>query len=75
MRRSLSKKGCPYDNAVDKSTNKILKVEFVCRKSFSSTRELQAKLSGYVHWRNNFKMRSTLGCMSPVEFGKAGLSL
>ena len=75
VRRSLSKKGCPYDNAVDESTNKILKAEFVYRESFSSTHELQVKLSDYVHWYNNFRMHSTLGYMSPVEFRKAGLSL
>ena len=26
-------------------------------------------------WYNNFRMHSTLGCMSPVEFRKAGLAL
>lgn len=73
-RRSLPKKGCPYDNAVDESTNKIPKAEFVYRESFSSIREPKVKLSDYVHWCNNFRMHSTLGYMSPVEFGKAGLS-
>ena len=69
VRRSLSKKGCPYDNAVDESVNKILKAEF------ANTRELQVKLSDYVHWYNNFRIHSTLGYMSPVEFRKAGLAL
>ena len=69
VRRSLSKKGCPYDNAVDESANKILKAEF------ANTRELQVKLSDYVHWYNNFRIHSTLGYMSPVEFRKAGLAL
>lgn len=75
VRRSLSKKGCPYDNAVDESTNKILKAEFAYRESFANTRELQVKLSDYVHWYNNFRIHSTLGYMSPVEFRKAGLAL
>lgn len=30
IQRSLSTKGCPYDNAVAESTYKALKVEFVC---------------------------------------------
>ena len=38
-------------------------------------RDLQAKLSDYVHWYNNFRIHSTLGYMSPVEFRKAGLIL
>lgn len=75
IERSLSAKGCPYDNAVDESTNKILKAELVYRGSFSDLRDLQAKLSDYVRWCNNFRIHSTLGYMSPVEFRKAGLIL
>ena len=75
VRRSLSKKGCPYDNAVDESTNKILKAEFAYRESFANARELQVKLSDYVHWHNNFRIHSTLGYMSPVEFRKEVLAL
>ena len=75
IERSLSAKGCPYDNAVDESTNRILKAELVHRETFGTTRELRAKLSDYVHWHNNFRIHSTLGYMSPVEFREAGLSL
>ncbi len=38
-------------------------------------RELRAKLSDYVHRYDNFRIHSTLGYMSPVEFREAGLSL
>ena len=75
IKRSLSKKGCPCDNVVNESTNKILKAEFVYRERFSTLRELQVKLSGYVHWCNNFRLHSTLGYMSPVEFRLAGRTL
>ncbi len=75
IERSLSAKGCPYDNAVDGSTNGMLKAELVHREAFGTTRELRAKLSDYVHWYNNFRIHSAPGCMSPVEFRKAGLSL
>ena len=75
IERLPSAKGCPYDNAVDESTNKILKAEPACRDGFSDLRDLQAKLSDYVHWYNNFRIHSTLGYMSPVEFRKAGLIL
>lgn len=47
--RSLPKKGCPYDSAVDEPTNKILKAEFGYRESFSTLHELPVKLSEYVH--------------------------
>ena len=75
IRRSLSKKGCPYDNAVDESVNKALKEEFIYQEAFTSLHDLQVKLSDYVHWYNNIKLHSTLGYLSSVEFRKAGLSL
>lgn len=75
IERSLSAKGCPHDNAVDESTNGILKAELVHREAFGTTRELRAKLSDYVHRYGNFRIHSTPGHMSPVEFREAGLSL
>lgn len=51
------------------------KAEFACREGFSGLRGLQIKLSDYAHWYNNFRIRSTLGHMSPVEFRKAGPTL
>lgn len=75
IERSLSAKGCPHNNAVDESANRIPRAELVHREVFGTTRELRAKLSDYVHWYNNFRIHSTPGCMSPVEFRKAGLSL
>lgn len=75
VRRSLSRKGCPYDNAVDESANRTLKEEFVYHETFPSLHDLQVKLSGYVHWCNHKRLHSTLGYMSPVEFREAGLSL
>lgn len=75
VERSLSARGCPYDNAVDESTNKILKAGLVYRESFRDLRDLQAGLSDYVHWYNNLRIHSTLGYMSPVEFRKAGMLL
>ena len=75
IKRSLSKKGCPYDNAVDESTNKILKNEFVYQETFDSLYDLQIKLSDFVNWYNHKRLHSTLGYMSPVEFRNKGLSL
>ena len=75
IERSLSAKGCPYDNAVNESTDRILKAGLVHREAFGTTRELRAKLSDYVHWYDNFRIYSTLGYMSPIESREAGLSL
>lgn len=73
IERSLSARGCPCDNAVDESTDGILKAELVHREAFGTTRELRAKLSDYAHRYDNFRIHSTLSHMSPVEFRKAGL--
>ena len=75
IKRSLSKKGCPFDNAAYESTNKILKAKFVYQERFSTLYGLQVKLSDYVHWYNNFRLHSTLGYLSPFEFREAGLTL
>lgn len=75
IEQSLSRRGRPYDNAVDESTNKILKAELVWRERFGTLSELREKLTDYVWWYNNMRLHSKLGYMSPVEFREAGLSL
>ena len=72
---SLSKRGCPCDDAVDESADKMLKAELVYGEGFGSLEELQAKLGDYVWWYNHERMHSTLGCMSPVEFREKSLTL
>ena len=44
--------GCPYNNAADESTNRILKAELVHREAFDTARELRAKLSDYARCRD-----------------------
>ena len=47
--RSLSHKGCLYDNAVAETTFKIIKNEFDCNQTFSNLHELKYKLADYVN--------------------------
>ena len=68
IRRSLSHKGCPYDNAVSEATYKIFKTEFAMNKTFASLDELNFQLADYVHWFNNSRIHGSLGYLSPVEF-------
>ena len=75
IERSLSARGCPCDSAADESTEGILKAGPARRETSGTTRDLRSKLSDYTHWYNNFRIHSTLGYMSPVEFREAGLSL
>ena len=75
IRRSLSNKGTPLDNAVAEATFKLYKAEFAYRENFNTLEELQVKLSNYVHWFNNVRIHGTLGYMTPVEFREKGLSI
>ena len=68
IKRSLSMKGCPYDNAVAEATFKTLKTEFVLGTSFESIEELKYKLFDYVNWFNNHRIHSSLGYQTPIEY-------
>lgn len=66
--RSLSRKGCPYDNAVAEATFKIIKTEFVRQKTFANLHELKIQLADYVNWFNHHRIHSALGYCTPVEY-------
>lgn len=68
IRRSLSMKGCPYDNAVAEATFKIIKTEFVKGQEYESLEQLQYELSDYVNWFNNHRIHSSLGYLTPKEY-------
>jgi len=65
--RSLSNKGCPYDNAVAEATYKIFKTEFANQTHFQSLKQLALELSDYVHWFNHHRIHGTLEYRTPVE--------
>lgn len=73
IKRSLSKKGCPYDNAVAEATYKIIKTEFAFDKVFNSLEELEYLLFDFVNWFNTIRIHSSLGYLSPLEY-KTNLS-
>ncbi len=68
IKRSLSMKGCPYDNAVAEATFKIFKTEFVKGRHFESLEKLVLGLSDYVHWYNHIRIHGSLGYLTPVEY-------
>jgi putative transposase len=74
INRSLSLKGCPYDNAVAEATFKLIKAEFVNRRFFYSQEHLDLELFDYVHWFNNIRIHGTLDYLSPAEFKSNTLS-
>lgn len=68
IKRSLSHKGTPYDNAVAEANFKSLKFEFVYQNKFNTIEELEKKLGGHIWWYNNERLHSSLGYKSPVEY-------
>lgn len=68
IQRSLSMKGCPYDNAVAEASFKIFKTEFTKNYHFEDLEELDLMLFDYVNWFNNIRIHSSLGYLSPVEY-------
>lgn len=68
IKRSLSKKGCPYDNAVAEATYKIVKTEFAFNRRFESFEELERELFDYVNWYNTIRVHGSLEYQTPMEY-------
>ncbi|MDD3028632.1 MAG: IS3 family transposase, partial [Erysipelotrichaceae bacterium] len=68
IRRSLSAKGKPIDNAVSESTYKIIKTEFAFNRKFNDLEELSLELFDYVNWFNNKRKHGSLNYKTPVQF-------
>lgn len=70
IKRSLSNKGCPYDNAVAESAFKVFKTEFANQYVFDTLNYLNLMLSDYVNWYNNIRIHSSLGYLTPDAYRK-----
>lgn len=68
IKRSLRKKGCPYDNAVAEAAFKVIKTEFAFNKVFENFEQLEYELFDYINWYNNHRIHGALGYLSPVEY-------
>jgi transposase InsO family protein len=68
IERSLSHKGCPYDNAAAESLYNIIKTEFVKGRDFEDTDILRIELGDYANWYNNHRLHGSLGYLTPMEY-------
>lgn len=75
IKRSLSHKGNPYDNAVAEATFKILKTELINGSHYQTLNQLSLELFDYVNWYNNIRSHSTLGYLSPVAYKNLALKI
>lgn len=75
IKRSLSRKGNPWDNAVAESTYKSFKAEFIYPNQFGTLKELSVALYDYVHWWNHFRLHGALNYSTPIGVRAQRLAL
>lgn len=67
VKLSLSKTGCPFDNAVSENLFGLFKREWA-KEKYSTLEELKRDVDDFVHNYNNFRVHSKLCYMSLVEY-------
>ena len=68
MVQSMSRKGNCHDNAAMESFFGVLKTEFIYPNKFTSIEDLQARLSEYIRYYNNDRIKLKLKGLSPVQY-------
>ena len=69
IRRSMSRKGDPYDNAVAENFFSCLKCELVHLRRYDSRRAAQADIFAYIEaFYNTLRPHSSIGWLSPCAF-------
>lgn len=68
IKRSLSAKGTPIDNAPCESMYSVVKTEFAFNREFTSLDELELLWFDYVNWYNNIRIHGSLGYLTPAEY-------
>ncbi len=68
LRRSMSRTGSCLDNAVAESWFASLKVELVSRHHYRTRAEARAAIFHWIAWYNRFRLHSTNGYLSPIEW-------
>lgn len=69
IKGSMSRPGCPYDNACVESFFATLKKERIYRRKYDTLKEVRTDMFKYIElFYNRKRMHSTLDYMSPVEY-------
>ncbi len=68
IRQSMSKTGCPYDNAPMERFYKSLKSELIYHQKFETDLQLDETINKYVYvWYNHIRPHSYNGGLTPFE--------
>lgn len=68
IQQSMSRKGNCYDNAVIENFFGLLKSEFFHNAIFVSVEDFQSKLTDYLNYYNNDRIKGKLNGLSPVAY-------
>lgn len=70
MRRSMSRKSTPTDNAIVESFFHTMKAESVQRKIYINKIEAVAEIMSFINFYNNERLHSSLNFQSPINYEK-----
>lgn len=71
IEQSMSRRGCPYDNAVIESFFSSLKRERLNLRTYDTLQELQVDIEDYAYqFYNKIRPHQSLGYLSPIEYSK-----
>ena len=65
--QSLSKPGCPYDNAVAESFYNSMKKEELKRSQYETVNELRFAVEDYIHFYNEERPHQSLSYLTPAQ--------
>jgi putative transposase len=69
---SIGTVGDSYDNAMAESLNGLYKAECYWRQdSWTDANEVELATSSWVHWYNTYRLHSSLGYRTPIEYENA----
>ncbi len=71
---SMSRKGNCLDNAVIENFFGTLKSELFYLKKYQSIQELKKEIKEYIHYYNNYRIKSSLNGKSPVQYRASSLN-
>jgi len=68
VRQSMTRGGCPGDNAHAESFFHSLKADVIHGVRFHDDKQLRTCLRSYVPFYNSYRSHSSLGFRSPIEY-------
>ena len=64
----MSRRGNCIDNSPMENFFGLLKQEMYYGEKFTSIKQLKKKITGYINWYNNKRIKEKLNGLSPIEY-------